>query len=571
MSPHVVHASNEPMNEALATAPIGVIEATTDGEITAVNERAATLIETAPEAAVGEPLATGFPASAADHLSGILDDEPTPTAFEEYYPRIDRWLAVDVQVDDGLRLFVRETTEKHDLRQRAERLDRRLDRVQRIDALIVRVLQHVIGAADREEIARSVCERLGGADRYDFVWVGTREFNTDRLRVVDTAGTAPELRDRIDTALGETDSLPGQRAVDTGETQVIDAFADDASSPRGVRQAAFASGLQSCLAVPLEYQETVYGVVSVYAGQADGFSEQERAGLETLGRVAGFAIRSIRQEDLLVADTVTEVMLSVSGESIPLDRAAAETDTTFSLSGAVPRGDGPVICYVTPESDVVAVADDDDDDDDEGATDADPSADDTTDDDSTAATDVADEAPTTHTITQTLEASEQVTDVSWIRVGDDPLLQVTVAGETPVTALTGWGASITSATYRGGSTRIVAEAPPEESVRRLIETVDDVVDDTDLLAKEATTPSPEPVAAFRNELADRLTDRQQAALRAAYLADYFESPRGSTAAEVADSLDIAGPTLLYHLRRAQRKLVGAFLATDPATPAGSDQ
>ena len=568
------------MNAALATAPIGVIEATTDGEITAVNERAATLIETAPEAAVGEPLATGFPASAADHLSGVLDDEPTPTAFEEYYPRIDRWLAVDVQVDDGLRLFVRETTEKHDLRQHAEQLDRRLDRVQRIDALIVRVLQHVIGAADREEIARSVCERLGGADRYDFVWVGNREFNTDRLRVVDTAGTAPELRDRIDTALGETDSLPGQRAVESGETQMIDAFADDTSLHRGVRQAAFASGLQSCLAVPLAYQETVYGVLSVYAGQAEGFSEQERAGLETLGRVAGFAIRSIRQEDLLVADTVTEVTLSVTGESIPLDRAAAETETTFSLSGAVPRGDGPVICYVTPESDVVAVADDEDDeddgDDDEGAPDTDPSAngatdDDTTDDDTTAATDAADGAPTTRTIEQTLEAYEQVTDVSWIRVGDDPLLQVTVAGETPVTALTGWGASIQSATYRGGSTRVVAEAPPEESVRRLLETVDDVVADTDLLAKEATTPSPEPVAAFRNELADRLTDRQQAALRAAYLADYFESPRGSTAAEVADSLDIAGPTLLYHLRRAQRKLIAAFLATDPATPAGSDQ
>jgi len=260
------------------------------------------------------------------------------------------------------------------------------------------------------------------------------------------------------------------------------------------------------------------------------------------------------------------VTLSVSGESIPLDRAAAETETTFSLSGAVPRGDGPVICYVTPESDIVAVADDGDDEDNE---------DDENEEEGTAATDpssaAAEGTPTTRTIEQTLAAYEQVTDVSWIRAGDDPLLQVTVAGETPVTALTGWGASITSATYRGGSTRIVAEAPPEENTRRLLETVDDVVADTDLLAKEATTPSPEPVAAFRNELADRLTDRQQAALRAAYLADYFESPRGSTAAEVADSLDIAGPTLLYHLRRAQRKLIAAFLATDPATPAGSDQ
>ena len=545
------------MNEALATAPIGVIEATRDGEITAINERAATLTETEPEAVVGEPLSTGFPTAATDHLSGVLDDEPTPTAFEEYYPRIDRWLAVDVQVDDGLRLFVRETTETHNLQQRVDRLDRRLDRVQRIDALIVRVLQQVLGAADRKEIATSVCDRLGGADRYDFVWVGDRAFQTDSLQVVAAAGAAPELRDRIDTALGESDSLPGQRAVDTGETQVIDAFADDASVPRTVRQAAFAGGLQSCLAVPVQYQETVYGVISVYASQADGFSEQERAGLETLGRVAGFAIRAIRQEDLLVADTVTEVTLAVSGDSIPLDQAAAAIDTQFSLVGAVPRGDGPVVCYVTPNDTVADAAASDDD-----ATAADGSA---TGDGELAA---SDGTLTAKLIEQTLHEYDQVADVSWIRTGDDPLVQVAVAGETPVTALTSWGASIRSATYRGGSTRIVADAPPAESVRQLIETVAETVAETDLLAKEATTPSAESIAAFQNELAERLTDRQQAVLRAAYLADYFESPRGSTAAEVADSLDIAGPTLLYHLRRAERKLVAAFLATDPATPDG---
>ena len=545
------------MNEALATAPIGVIEATRDGEITAINERAATLIETAPEAVVGESLSAGFPTAATDHLTEALDDETSSTDFEEYYPRIDRWLAVDVQVDDGFRLFVRETTETHELQQRVDRLDRRLDRVQRIDALIVRVLQQVLGAADREEIATSVCDRLGGADRYEFVWVGDQAFQTDTLRVVAAAGTAPELRDRIDTALGEADNLPGQRAVDTGETQVIDAFADDASVPRAVRQAAFASGLQSCLAVPLQYQETVYGVVSVYASQVDGFSEQERAGLETLGRAAGFAIRAIRQEDLLVADTVTEVTLSVSGDSIPLNQAAAATGTTFSLVGAVPRGDGPVVCYVTPDDTVANAAASDDADttaDDSAPTDGEPVA--------------GDEPLTPELIERTLHDHEQVVAVSWIRTGDDPLVQVTIDGKTPVTALTSWGASIRSATYRGGSTRIIADAPPAESVRQLIETVDETVAETDLLAKEATTPSQEPVAAFQNELAERLTDRQQAVLRAAYLADYFESPRGSTAAEVADSLDIAGPTLLYHLRRAERKLVAAFLAADPTTPAG---
>ena len=545
------------MNEALANAPIGVITATVDGVVTAINDRAATLIETPPPEAVGEPLVDVCPASAAGTLRSAIDGEPTPTTVEEYYPRLDRWLAVEVQVADEIRLFCRETTETHELTQHVEELERRLDRIQRIDSLIVRVLQQVIDAADRTAIADTICEQLGTTSRYDFVWVGDREFPNDRLGVIATAGTAPEIHDRIEAALGETDTLPGQRAVDQETTQVVDGFADNRSLPRRLRQAAFASGLQSCLAVPLRYQGAVYGVVSVYSGHTGGFSEQEQAGLETLGRVAGFAIRATRQEDLLVADTVTEVRLSVTGASIPLDRAAAEIETSFSLDGAVPRGDGPVVCYVAPETPVVDA-------DTEGDGDA-PATD-------------SDEPPTAgdadqlspQLIEQTLRDDEQVVGVSWVHTGDNPLLQVTVAGETPVTALAGWGASIRSATYRGGTTEIVAEAPPDESVRRLIETVDDTVADTELLAKEETTRSPDTVDAFRNDLTARLTDRQQAALRAAYLAEYFASPRGSTAAEVANALDITGPTLLYHLRRAEQKLVGAFLETEP-THGGGDQ
>ena len=545
------------MNEALANAPIGVITATIDGAVTAINDRAATLIETPPPEAIGEPLVDVCPASAAGTLRSAIDGEPTPTTVEEYYPRLDRWLAVEVQVADEIRLFCRETTETHELTQHVEELERRLDRIQRIDSLIVRVLQQVIDAADRTAIADTICEQLGTTSRYDFVWVGDREFPNDRLGVIATAGTAPEIHDRIEAALGETDTLPGQRAVDQETTQVVDGFADNRSLPRRLRQAAFASGLQSCLAVPLRYQGAVYGVVSVYSGHTGGFSEQEQAGLETLGRVAGFAIRATRQEDLLVADTVTEVRLSVTGASIPLDRAAAEIETSFSLDGAVPRGDGPVVCYVAPETPVVDA-------DTEGDGDA-PA----TDSDETPTAGDADQL-SPQLIEQTLRDDEQVVGVSWVHTGDNPLLQVTVAGETPVTALAGWGASIRSATYRGGTTEIVAEAPPDESVRRLIETVDDTVADTELLAKEETTRSPDTVDAFRNDLTARLTDRQQAALRAAYLAEYFASPRGSTAAEVANALDITGPTLLYHLRRAEQKLVGAFLETEP-THGGGDQ
>lgn len=516
------------MDDALQQVPIGTIETTADGRITAVNDTAVELLETDAEALSGAAIRDGFPGSAAGTVrEAFADSPPSATEFTEYYPEIDRWLAVTIVPGDPVRLYVQDRTAEHDAERRADQLERRLERVQQIDSLIVTVLQRVIGAADRSEVARTVCDGLGGTDRYEFVWVGDRDFPNDRLRVVSTAGSAPELRDRIDEVLGDTDAMPGQTAVSAGDTHHVAAFAENKHVPREVRQAAFSHGLQSCLAVPLQYQETVYGVVSVYSGQEDGFSEQERAGLETLGRVAGFAIKATRQEDLLVADTVTEVTLRLHDDTLPLVEAAAEAETTLSLVGAVPQGDGPVVCYLTVDEPA-------------GVGDA-------------------------------LESAANVADVSWVRTETDPLVQVTVTGGTPESVLVGWGATITEAAYTQRDAELVVETPPDESVRRLIEAVDATVEETELAAKSETTRSTGSIEAFGDALGDTLTDRQRTVLRTAYLADYFESPRGSTSEEVADALDIAGPTMLHHLRRAERKLVAAFLSTTSEISHPSDQ
>lgn len=53
-----------------------------------------------------------------------------------------------------------------------------------------------------------------------------------------------------------------------------------------------------------------------------------------------------------------------------------------------------------------------------------------------------------------------------------------------------------------------------------------------------------------------LTDKQLAALRAAYHSGYFERPRECSATEIADSLGIAHSTFLRHLRAGQKNLFG---------------
>ncbi len=517
------------MDERLRRAPIGVVETTSDGVVVDANDAAAELLEADRAALRGTAIEESFPKSAAGTLREAFEGaSPAPASFEEYYPPIERWLAVDVRVDDGALVYVRDRTPRKDVEQTVDRLDQQLDRVQRINSLVATVLQQVIGASDRTDVARTVCERLGGTDLYRFAWVGDREFPRERLRMLAAAGEADDLRERIEESLGGEKTLPGQAAVASGETRLVEAIAEDDAVPRGVRRAAFGGGLQSCLAVPLAYQGTVYGVVTVYSGREDGFSEQERVGLETLGGVAGFAIRAGRQEDLLVADTVTEVTVEVDDETIPFVEAAREADRSLSLDGAVPRGDGAVVCYLTADS-------------------ASPSQD----------------------IDEALADHEAVADVRTIRSEGEPLLQATVVGETPVTALTSWGATIRGGEYDAESGQLVAEVPADGDVRRLVEAVDAAVEETHLVAKEERTRTPEPAEPFRDGLDEQLTDRQRTVLRTAHLSDYFASPRGSTSAEVAETLDIAGSTMLYHLRRAEQKLVAAFFEDDAESTAAS--
>jgi hypothetical protein len=135
---------------------------------------------------------------------------------------------------------------------------------------------------------------------------------------------------------------------------------------------------------------------------------------------------------------------------------------------------------------------------------------------------------------------------------------ITLRGGTPLLAVAALGGTVRRATFERGTGRLVVDLPPDGDVRGVVETISNEYD-AEFVAKEKRERSATTAREFRDELDDRLTERQQTVLRTAYLADYFESPRGSTAEEVATSLGITGSTLLYHLRAGQRKLLDAYL------------
>jgi hypothetical protein len=522
------------MDERLQRAPVGILEATRDGTVSAANDAARWLLtpEEDADAEDEQPLVdvsieAAVPPSVEATLPGLFqtDRDLQEEQFEEYYPSLDRWLSVSVvPAGDVVTVYLQDVTERHRKADEIERLRADLDRLTLIDDLLSALLLELLEASTREAIAKTICERLGEPDRYEFVWVGERELGTDQLAVQAAAGTTGETFEAVEAALDDEATTPAERAVETGEVQIVKQLAGAESVPESVRVAAFSDGVQSLLAVPLAYGDTVYGVVAAYSTDQDAFSERERASLETLGTVAGFAINASRQRDLLFANTVTELTFQIDTRDDPLVEASASLDATLSLDGVVPHEADRLLCYCS-------------------------------------VTDASGEA-----VVDSLLESAGVVDA---RAIEETTVEVDLDATTPLPTLSSRGATIRSVTVSDGVARVVVDCAPEVSLRRLADVMDRNFD-AEVLSKRSQDRQVTTTQSFRDELGDKLTDRQETALRTAFFSNYFESPRGSSAEEVAESLDIADSTLLYHLRAGQHALLSSFFDTDTrASPAGN--
>jgi predicted DNA binding protein len=506
------------MDERLARAPIGVVDVGHDGTVRGVNDAARDLLDVTEP--VGESVEAAFPRSVEGSLRAALSGATVDAAeFEEYYPDVDEWLSVAVvPTGDGVTVYVDSVTARRRHTQTVERLRAERERIAVIDDLLSDVLAELVTASSRVETLETVCERLGETDLYEFAWGGERAVGGDDVAVRSAVGETGETFAAVREALAADATVAERRAVETGEVQVVQPLADDPGTPESVRMAAFGDGIQSLLAVPLTYGSTVYGVVGVYAAGTDAFGERERESFATLGEVAGFAVTAARHRNLLLSDTVTE--LTVAVDATPLAAASDRLDATLGLDGLVYRSDGSLLCYVAAE---------------------------------TASADAVAEA---------VAAADGVA-AARVVADEGGRVQAEIEAGTPLLALASSGATVRTATFEAGAGRIDVELPADGDVRRVADTLDRAFD-AEVVAKRERERPVTTAREFRDALGDRLTDRQETALRTAYYADYFESPRASSAEEVADSLGITGSTLLYHLRASQRKLLEAFFEPETA-------
>lgn len=407
---------------------------------------------------------------------------------------------------------------ERELREREATLENQtesLERLNRINAVIRDVVQGVVHATTRTEIEQAVCDRLATAGPFRFVWIGAH----DQLDQSVTPRASAGIEDGyLDSATFTTDDSPTSldlvgTAVRTRETQVVtDAVTDLPQGPS--REAVLKRGYRSIASMPLEYSDTLYGVMTVYADKPGVFEADEEAVLSELARTIAHAINAVESKRALIGNRVVELEFQVRDEQLFFVELTAALDCSFEFEGVVPRSDDRLRVFFSTRGVTV------------------------------------EEAMAYAERALIIEELGLVTERD-----DDCVFECTLREPNLVSFCLEHGVLIQSLTADDGEGRAVFELANDAAVREFAEQFQSTYPETTLMASREDERTVQTRQSFQATLEDQLTDRQAEVLRTAFFSGYFESPRASSGRDVAAKLNIAQPTLNQHLRAALRKLL----------------
>jgi PAS domain S-box-containing protein len=382
--------------------------------------------------------------------------------------------------------------------------------LERIDGLLQDAGQALVEATTRESVETAMCDLIVDNDPYTCAWIGEPDL-ADKSIVPSAIAGGTGGDDALDLLRSDG---PIQTALETGETQVVDAtdLAD-----REWHESHVDGAFASLAVVPLSYRDAKYGVLCTYVDDATAIDDREVAILNALGRMTGTAISAVETRRTLTADDIVSLSFSVRNRDQFFVRIAADADVSLSYAGSMHRDDDRLGMFFTVDTD-------------------DPDA-----------------------LEATAAGLDGVSDVAVITANDGAcLVEFEVESGGFLSTLADYGADIREIEATPQTATVEVELPRDANARSLVDHVESTYADVELTAYRERERSASTKQEFIASLESQLTDRQLTALRRAYFGEFFEWPRPTSGDDLAESMGIARSTYHQHLRAAERKLVGEF-------------
>jgi len=409
------------------------------------------------------------------------------------------------------------------LQSRREELAAQTERAERLDAvaeLTQRVEAAITTHSSRSAIQEAVCSEVVDVDPYVGAWIGAAEVGMDSLTPravarIDTDEITRALRTATDD---HSDPHPALRAWQTEEPHVVNTIVKSGRRD-GWREVLLKRGVGSVCAVPLSYNGTAYGVLTIVAAEPETFADRDIEVVSQLGTSIGYAITALERQRALESDDTVELRFEGTGADIAFAQLAAEAGCVVQHERTVYRQDDAVSVYYRLQQ-----------------------------------TDSTEIEP----------LAEQVFPgrVSLISETDTEAVIERTGSSWFGSLLSEYGGVLRDGTATAETVTLSVEVPQEGDSRTIVEQLTAAFPAVELTAKRQHVEAEPTPRAVRSQLKHQLTERQYEALETGYAMGYFEWPRRSSGEEIADQLGITQPTVNKHMRLGEQQLFDLLFETD---------
>jgi predicted DNA binding protein len=382
------------------------------------------------------------------------------------------------------------------------------------DLPIADVVTHAVEGDTVEDIGHRVCERLVSAGLYGAAWFVSTDIDGTWRTVEASAGETGSPREGIKRAVTEArdsdDGMDG--AVETDDVYTVQRQ-QTVRNGTGDGQADREETVETTTVVPVSYGDQTYGVLVLRSESDREFDSGPQSKLAMLGSVVGLAAYAAVNKKLLLSEKVQQLEFEVTDPDCLAVTVSDAAAAYCKVEHQTVTNDGNHLCFLQVEG------------------------------------------TTPETALDATTAADSVTDCHVVDSQDDGCLLEVVKKRSGAEAMMDVGATVVSATAERGVGTLVVETPISTDVREVVEAYTSLNPRSHLVAKREIDRPVAHANSLKDDFDDVLTDRQQSVLTTAYYAGYFDWPRGNTAEEVADSLDISPATFHQHIRAAERKLL----------------
>jgi PAS domain S-box-containing protein len=528
----------ERYEEIVETVEDGVYVLDDANRFALVNEAFAAMVDESKPALVGAPARDILDDLFVDQAERVVaadgDGRGRGRFQETVQPTDGESFIADVRVStfdfdgepSGRVAVLRDVTERVERERRIANQRERVETLNEVNALVRDVASAAVEGSTREHVETLVCEALADASAYSFAWIGDVDPHDGTVVLRTEAGVENYLSDVTITTdpNDERSNCAVGRAIREGSVQTVqDATTDSRYDPW--REHVERHRFLSAAAIPITYEGTLYGVLSVHSDRRMAFTEKERAVIERIGELVGHAFAAVDRKRALTSEEVVMLDYRVGGL---YDTSSVDVDATgrITLEEAVRVDDDELLVYGSMSGDGV------------------------------------DEL---RALVTELDAWTAVSVIDSTGDGGETRFELRTSEAPAFSHATAAGGYIERATIEDGSARILLHVPPEADVRSTTEAMQSAYSDVELVAQRQVSRPATSMSNLQREVDDALTERQQASLEAAFHAGFFEWPRETIGGEVAASLGVSPPTFSQHIRLAERKVFDLLLGDGSVT------